>query len=87
MAITIDGKEYDETKLDNNVKNSIVQVQNANNNIVNLQADLLNNQILAQHHSNFIKENLPADEEAPTEEVTEEVTTETAEAPTETATE
>ena len=69
MAITIDGKEYDETKLDNNVKNSIVQVQNANNNIVNLQADLLNNQIIAQHHSNFIKENLPADEEAeaPTE--------------------
>ena len=78
MAITIDGKEYDETKLDNNVKNSIVQVQNANNNIVNLQADLLNNQIIAQHHSNFIKENLPTDEEA---------TTETAEAPTETATE
>ena len=86
MAITIDGKEYDETKLDNNVKNSIVQVQNANNNIVNLQADLLNNQIIAQHHSNFIKENLPADEEG-TEEVTEEDTTETAEAPTETATE
>ena len=86
MAITIDGKEYDETKLDNNVKNSIVQVQNANNNIVNLQADLLNNQIIAQHHSNFIKENLPADEEG-TEEVTEEDTTETAEAPTEEATE
>jgi len=86
MAITIDGKEYDETKLDNNVKNSIVQVQNANNNIVNLQADLLNNQIIAQHHSNFIKENLPADEEG-TEEVTEEDTTETAEAPAETATE
>ena len=82
MAITIDGKEYDETKLDNNVKNSIVQVQNANNNIVNLQADLLNNQIIAQHHSNFIKENLPADEEG-----TEEDTTETAEAPAETATE
>ena len=86
MAITIDGKEYDETKLDNNVKNSIVQVQNANNNIVNLQADLLNNQIIAQHHSNFIKENLPDDEEG-TEEDTEEDTTETAEAPAETATE
>ena len=70
MAITIDGKEYDETKLDNNVKNSIVQVQNANNNIVNLQADLLNNQIIAQHHSNFIKENLPADEEDTTEAAT-----------------
>ena len=66
MAITIDGKEYDEATLDNN---SILQVQNANNNIASLQADLLNNQIIAQHHSNFIKENLPADEEAeaPTE--------------------
>ena len=77
MAITIDGKEYDETTLDNNVKNSIAQVQNANANIANLQADLLNQQIIAQHHSRFIKDNLPVDEG----------TTETAEAPAETATE
>ena len=70
MAITIDGKEYDETTLDNNLKNSILQVQNANNNIASLQADLLNNQIIAQHHSNFIKENLPADEEGTTESIT-----------------
>ena len=74
MAITIDGKEYDETTLDNNVKNSINQVQNSNQAIANLQAELLNHQIIAQHHSNFIKENLPADEEA-TEEDTEEDTT------------
>ena len=40
---------------------------------------LLNQQIIARHHSNFIKENLPADEV--------ETTTETAEAPAETATE
>ena len=86
MAITIDGKEYDEATLDNNVKNSILQVQNSNQAIANLQAEILNHQILAQHHSKFIKENLPTDEEG-TEEVTEEVTTETAEAPTETATE
>ena len=78
MAITIDGKEYDETKLDNNVKNSIVQVQNANQAIVNLQADLLNHQIIAQHHSNFIKENLPADEEATEEDTTEAATTSSA---------
>ena len=78
MAITIDGKEYDETTLDNNVKNSINQVQNANQQIASLQAELLNQQVLAQHHSNFIKENLPTDAEA---------TTETAEAPAETATE
>ena len=78
MAITIDGKEYDESTLDNNVKNSILQVQNANQQIASLQAEVLNQQILAQHHSKFIKDNLPVDEEA---------TTETAEAPTETATE
>ena len=41
MAITIDGKEYDETTLDNNVKNSIVQVQNSNQAIANLQRKLL----------------------------------------------
>ena len=70
MAITIDGKEYDEATLDNNVKNSIVQVQNANNAIARLQAEILNHQILAQHHSKFIKDNLPTDEEGTTEEVT-----------------
>ena len=70
MAITIDGKEYDETTLDNNVKNSIAQVQNANANIANLQADLLNQQIIAQHHSRFIKDNLPTDDEDTKEEVT-----------------
>ena len=69
MAITIDGKEYDETTLDNNVKNSIAQVQNANNNIVRFQAEILNNQILAQHHSKFIKDNLPVDEEKSKDEI------------------
>ena len=78
MAITINGKEYDETKLDNNVKNSIVQVQNANQQIAGLQAEILNHQILAQHHSKYIQDNLPADEES---------TTNSAEAPTEEATE
>ena len=54
-------------------------MQNANANIANLQADLLNNQIIAHHHSKFSKDNLPGDEV--------EATAETAEAPTETATE
>ena len=69
MAVTINGKEYEEADLDNNVKNSIAQVQNANNQIANLQADLLNQQIIAQHHSKFITENLPEieDGETPTE--------------------
>ena len=79
MAITIDGKEYDETKLSDDVKNSILQVQNSNNATIRLKAEILNHQIIAQHHSKFIKDNLPTDEV--------EATTETAEAPTETATE
>ena len=67
MAVTIDGVEYDEKDLEPGVANSIRQVQNANANIAVLQADLLNQQIIAQHHSKFISDNLPAeveDEEA-----------------------
>jgi len=69
MAITINGVEYDEADLDNNVKNSIAQVQNANQQIASLQADLLNQQIIAQHHSKYIQDNLPKveDGEEPTE--------------------
>ena len=79
MAITINGKEYDETTLDNDVKNSIWQVQNSNNAVIRLQSEILNHKILVQHHSKNIKENLPTDEEAPTEEdTTEEVTTSSA---------
>jgi len=62
MAITINGVEYEEADLDNNVKNSIVQVQNANKMIAALQGDLLNQQIIAQHHSKFIQDNLPEGE-------------------------
>jgi hypothetical protein len=75
MAITIDGKEYDENDLSNNVKNSIAQVQNSNNRIAQLQSEVLNQQILVQHHSKYIQDNLPADEEEGT---TEEVTTNSA---------
>ena len=69
MAITINDVEYEEADLDNNVKNSIVQVQNANKMIAALQGDLLNQQIIAQHHSKFIQDNLPEGEatEATTE--------------------
>ena len=59
MAVTIDGVEYDEKDLEPGVANSIRQVQNANANIAVLQADLLNQQIIAQHHSKFIQDNLP----------------------------
>ena len=64
MAITINDVEYEEADLDNNVKNSIVQVQNANKMIAALQGDLLNQQIIAQHHSKCIQDNLPESEAA-----------------------
>ena len=69
MAITIDDKEYDETSLDDAVKNSIVQVQSSTNTISKLKAESLNHQILIAHHSKNIKDNLPTDDdaEAPTE--------------------
>ena len=69
MAVTINDVEYDEKDLEPGVANSIRQVQNANANIAALQADLLNQQIIAQHHSKFIQDNLPKvdDGEAPTE--------------------
>ena len=70
MAVTInDGVEYDEKDLEPGVANSIRQVQNANAQIASLQADLLNAQIIAQHHSKYIQDNLPKvdDGEAPTE--------------------
>ena len=59
MAVTINDVEYDEKDLEPGVANSIRQVQNANANIAVLQADLLNQQIIAQHHGKFIQDNLP----------------------------
>ena len=69
MAITNDNVEYDETTLDDAVKNSIVQVQSSTNTISKLKAEILNHQILIAHHSKNIKDNLPTDDdaEAPTE--------------------
>ena len=56
----------------------LLQVQNSNNAVIRLKAEILNHQILSQHHSKNIQDNLPADEED---------TTNSAEAPAETATE
>jgi len=84
MAVTINGIDYEESDLAPGVANSIAQVQNANAMIVRIQADLLNQQIIAQHHSKFISDNLPAQVED-SEEATEsdEDTTEEVEASTE----
>ena len=59
MAITINDVDYEQEDLAPGVVNSIAQVQNANNEIAMLQANLLNQQIIAQHHSKFIQDNLP----------------------------
>ena len=68
MAITINGKVYDENDFSNDVKNSIQQVQNANAQIAQLQAEILNHQIISKYHSQNIQDNLPETEtEAPTE--------------------
>ena len=69
MAVTINGVEYEQEDLAPGMANSIAQVQNANAQIASLQADLLNAQIIAQHHSKYIQDNLPKvdDGEAPTE--------------------
>ena len=84
MAVTINGIDYEEADLAPGVANSIAQVQNANAMIVRIQADLLNQQIIAQHHSKFISDNLPAQVED-SEEATDsdEDTTEEVEASTE----
>jgi len=84
MAVTINGIDYEEADLAPGVANSIAQVQNANAMIARIQADLLNQQIIAQHHSKFISDNLPAQVED-SEEATDsdEDTTEEVEASTE----
>ena len=60
MAITIDGKSYDETKLDDKCKNSLVQVNVLQGRLRQLTADFDNVKVLINHHSEYIKSNLPA---------------------------
>ena len=60
MAITIDGKNYDETKLNEKCKASVVQVQQLQNRLRNLQADFDNVKILITYHSKYLTDNLPA---------------------------
>jgi len=71
MAITIDGKSYDETKLDDKCKNSIVQVNSLQSRLKNLAAEFDNVKVLIKHHSEYLTTNLPASaivEDKPAEE-------------------
>ena len=81
MTVTINDKEYDETKFDENTRNSIFQVQNSQAAITRLKAEILNHQVLITHHNQVIRDvvepKVPAEAEAPAE----------TEAPVETATE
>ena len=60
MAITIDGKSYDETKLDDKCKTSIVQVNSLQSRLKNLAAEFENVKVLIKHHSEYLTSNLPA---------------------------
>ena len=60
MAITIDGKSYDETKLDDKCKNAIVQVSQAQNKLKQLTSEFDNVKVLIKHHSEYLTANLPA---------------------------
>ena len=59
MAITIDGKSYDETKLDDKCKTSIVQVNSLQSRLKNLAAEFDNVKVLIKHHSEYLTANLP----------------------------
>ena len=54
MAITIDGKQYDETKLDDKHKNAIVLVSQAQAKLKQLQSEFENVQVIIAHHSNCL---------------------------------
>ena len=60
MAITINGKQYDETKLDEKCKNAIVQVSQAQNKLKQLTSEFDNVKVLIKHHSDYLTNNLPA---------------------------
>tara|TARA_B100001057_G_C22622105_1_gene860988 strand:- start:398 stop:628 length:231 start_codon:yes stop_codon:yes gene_type:complete len=63
MAITINGKQYDETKLEQGIKNSIAQVQQLQTRLNAIQMDFDNAKVLLQHHQKNITENLSASAE------------------------
>jgi|TARA_B110000967_G_scaffold203030_1_gene242929 hypothetical protein len=63
MAITINDKVYDETKLDAKLRNSIVQVNNHQNKLNSLVADVENVKLVLDHHRKYLTDNLPAEAE------------------------
>tara|TARA_B100000287_G_scaffold102136_1_gene94407 strand:- start:4734 stop:4982 length:249 start_codon:yes stop_codon:yes gene_type:complete len=60
MAINIDGKKYDETKLDEKCKTSVIQVSNLQKRLRDLSTEFDNVKVLIKHHSDYLTANLPA---------------------------
>ena len=60
MAITINGKTYDENKLDDKCKNAIVQVNSLQTRLRSLSTEFENVKVLIKHHSEYLTANLPA---------------------------
>jgi len=58
MAITIDGKQYDENKLSDEVKESIVQVSNLQSRQKQLTSEFNNTKVLVKHHRDVITKGL-----------------------------
>ena len=58
MAITIDGKQYDESKLSEDVKSSIVQVSNLQTKQKQLTTEFDNCKVLIKHHRDIISKGL-----------------------------
>ena len=60
--ITIDNKEYDETKLSDKGKIAFSQLQQIAQKQTSLTMDFQNTQILQNHYGAILKEELPKDE-------------------------
>ena len=58
MTITIDGKNYDENKLDKKVVNSIGQIAILQKRMNELQMDHENAKVLLARHQQTVKDNL-----------------------------
>tara|TARA_R100000329_G_scaffold91176_1_gene76140 strand:- start:184 stop:408 length:225 start_codon:yes stop_codon:yes gene_type:complete len=58
MTITIDGKNYDENKLDKKVVNSIGQIAILQKRMNDIQMDHENAKVLLAHHQKNIKDNI-----------------------------
>ena len=58
MTITIDGKNYDENKLDKRVVNSIGQIAILQKRMNDIQMDHENAKVLLAHHQKNVKDNL-----------------------------